>query len=177
MFLVASHFKNWYSGAFFCVRQQQFLWRCNIYGAVTATTHMVSCHFLTIVCFKKSKPVDKYLLSKDERAKCSWTILLLPLLKRSFSRWGLAFMQAWRKCVAAIWKNSFGSVLEELCSTILSTVAARSKLGQGVSRFCPEVMLGGDSHSAFFLFGQLQHGWIARGWEKGSNVDAWKAEF
>ena len=43
--------------------------------------------------------------------------------------------------------------LEEFCSTILSTVAARSKLGQGVSCFCPEIFLGGDDHSAFFLHG------------------------
>ena len=56
---------------------------------------------------------------------------------------------------------------EEFCSTILSTVAARSKLGQGVSCFCPEIILGGDGHSAFFLFGQLMDGLIACGCEKG----------
>ena len=48
--------------------------------------------------------------------------------------------------------------LEEFCSTILSTEAARSKLGQGVSCFCPEIILGGDDHSAFFLHGKLLDG-------------------
>ena len=66
--------------------------------------------------------------------------------------------------------------LDELCSTILSTVAARSKLGQGVSCFCPEIILGGDDHSAFFLYGQLLDGLVECGWEKGSNVEACKAE-
>ena len=39
--------------------------------------------------------------------------------------------------------------LEEFCSSILSTVAARSELGQGFSCFCPEINLGGDDHSNF----------------------------
>ena len=67
--------------------------------------------------------------------------------------------------------------LDEFCSTILSTVAAISKLGQGVSCFCPEIILGGDDHSAFFLFGQLLDGLVECGWEKGSHIEACKAEF
>ena len=67
--------------------------------------------------------------------------------------------------------------LDEFCSAILSTVTARSKLGQGVSCFCPEIILGGDDHSAFFLCGQLLDGLVECGWEKGSNVEAYKAEF
>ena len=67
--------------------------------------------------------------------------------------------------------------LDEFCSTTLSTVAARSKLGHGVSGFCPEIILGGDDHSDFFLYGQLLDGLIECGWEKGSNVEACEAEF
>ena len=67
--------------------------------------------------------------------------------------------------------------LEEFCSTFLSTVAARSNLGQGVSCFCPEIILGGNDHSAFFLHGHLLDGLIECGWEKGSNVEVCKAEF
>ena len=67
--------------------------------------------------------------------------------------------------------------LEEFCSTILSTVATRSKLGQGVSCFCPEIILGGNDLSAFFLHGQLLDGLVECGWEKGSSVEACKAEF
>ena len=67
--------------------------------------------------------------------------------------------------------------LEEITNTVLSTVAARSKLAQGVSCFCPEIIIGGDDHSAFFLLGQLLDGMIACGWEKGSNIEACKFEF
>ena len=66
---------------------------------------------------------------------------------------------------------------EKICSTILSTVAARSKLGQRVSCFCPELILGRYDHSAFFLYGQLLDGFVECGWEKVSNDEVCKAEF
>ena len=71
-------------------------------------------------------------------------------------------------------RSSARRFFEEFTSTVLSTVAARSKLGQGVSCFCPEISIGGVDHFAFFLFGQLL---IVCGWEKGSTVDAGKSEF
>ena len=74
-------------------------------------------------------------------------------------------------------RSSARRFLEDFTSTVLSTVAARSKLGQGVSCFCPEIIIGGDDHSAFFLFGQLLDGLVECGWEKGSMVEACKAEF
>ena len=69
-------------------------------------------------------------------------------------------------------RSSARRFLEDFASTVLSTVAARSKLGQGVSCFCPEVIVGGDDHSAFFLFEQLLEGLVESGWEKGSAVEA-----
>ena len=65
----------------------------------------------------------------------------------------------------------------EFCSTILSTVAAISKPGQGVSCFCLEIIPAGDDNSAFFLYGQLLDGLVECGWEKGYNVEACKADF
>ena len=50
-------------------------------------------------------------------------------------------------------RNNARRFLDEFCSTILTTVAARSKLGEGVSCFCPEIILRGDDHSAFFCTG------------------------
>ena len=67
------------------------------------------------------------------------------------------------------------SFFEEFTSTVLSTVAARTRLGQSVSCFCSEIIIGGDYHSAFFLFGQLLDSLIACGWVKGSTVEACKA--
>ena len=74
-------------------------------------------------------------------------------------------------------RSSAGQFPEEFTSTVLSTVAARSKLGHGVSCFCPEIIIGGDDHSAFFLFGQHLDGLIFCGWEKGSTIETCKAEF
>ena len=74
-------------------------------------------------------------------------------------------------------RSSARRFLEDFTSTVLSTVAARLKLGQGVSCFCPEIIIGGDDHSAFFLFGQLLDGLVECGWEKRSTVEACKAEF
>ena len=66
--------------------------------------------------------------------------------------------------------------LEDLVTTILSTVAARSPIGQGLNCFCPEIVIGGDNYSAFHLFGQLD-GLLEIGWVKGSEVEPAKAEF
>ena len=74
-------------------------------------------------------------------------------------------------------RSSARRFLEKFTSTVLSSAAARSKLGQDVSCFCPESIIGGDDHSAFFLFRQLLDGLIACAWEKGSNIEARKAEF
>ena len=67
--------------------------------------------------------------------------------------------------------------LEEFCSAILSTVVASSKLGQGGSCFCPEIILGGNNQSTFFLYGQILDGLVECGREKGSNIEACKVEF
>ena len=74
-------------------------------------------------------------------------------------------------------RSSVRRFLDDFASTVLSTFAARSKLGQGVSCFYPEIIIRGDDHSAFFLFGQLLDGLVECGWEKGSTVEACKAEF
>ena len=62
-------------------------------------------------------------------------------------------------------------------STILSTVAARSPIGQGLCCFCPEIVIGGDDYSAFHLFGQLLDGLLELSWVRGSEVEPAKAEF
>ena len=66
---------------------------------------------------------------------------------------------------------------EDLLSTILSTVAARSPVGQGLSCSCPEIILGGDDYSLFHLLGQLLDGLFELGWFRGSEIEPAKAEF
>ena len=60
-------------------------------------------------------------------------------------------------------------------STILSTAAARSPVGQGLSCFCPEIVIGG--YSALQFFGQLLDGLLEIGWVRGSEIEPPKAEF
>ena len=80
------------------------------------------------------------------------------------------------QCLKKEFRSSARRFLEDFTSTVLPTVAARSKLGQGVC-FSPEIIIGGDDHSTFFLFGQLLDSLVECGWEKGSTVEACKAEF
>ena len=104
-----------------------------------------------------------------------------PAIKDQHFLVGTRVHAALEKMTSQYLKKEFRSsarrFLEEFTRTILSTVAARSKLGQGVSCFCPEIIIGGNDHSAFFLFGQLLDGLVECGWEKGSTVEACKAEF
>ena len=66
---------------------------------------------------------------------------------------------------------------EDLVSTIFSTVTARSPLGQGLSCFCPEIIIGGDDYSAFhLLFGQLLDELLELGWVRGSEIEPAKVE-
>ena len=67
--------------------------------------------------------------------------------------------------------------LEDLVSTILSTVAACSPVGHGLSCFCPEIVIGGDKYSVFHLLGQLLDGLFELGWVNGSELEPAKAEF
>ena len=78
-------------------------------------------------------------------------------------------------------KNEFRSTarrfLEDFARTMVSTVAAHFMLGLVVSCFCPEKNIWGDDYSALFFLGHLLDNLIACGWEKGSTMEAGKAEF
>ena len=60
---------------------------------------------------------------------------------------------------------------EDLVSTIFSTVAARPPVGQGLSCFCPEIIIGGDDYSAHPPFGQLLDGLLEFGWVRGQKLN------
>ena len=67
--------------------------------------------------------------------------------------------------------------LEEFTTSVLSTVAARSKIGQGLSCFCPAIIIGGDDHAPLHLLRQLLDGLLERGWVKGSEIEACRSEY
>ena len=67
--------------------------------------------------------------------------------------------------------------LEEFVNFFLSTVAARSVIGQGLSCFCPAIVVGGDDVAPLQLFNKLLDGLLEKGWTRGSEVEACRAEY
>ena len=67
--------------------------------------------------------------------------------------------------------------LVEFTTSVLSTVTARSKIGQGLSLFCPAIIIGGDNHAPLHLLALLLDGLLERGWIKGSEIEACRAEY
>ena len=67
--------------------------------------------------------------------------------------------------------------LEDLFNCVLSTVASRSVIGQGLSCFCPASVVGADDVAPFQLFNKLLDGLLEKGWTKGSDVEACRAEY
>ena len=67
--------------------------------------------------------------------------------------------------------------LLDFVNCVLSTVAARSVIGQGLSCFCPAIVVGGDDVAPLQLFNKLLDGLLEEGWTKGSEVEACRAEY
>ena len=68
-------------------------------------------------------------------------------------------------------------ILEDFVNCVLSTVAARSAIGQGLSCFCPPVLIGGDDHAPLQLFDLLLDGLLAKGWVRDGDMEACKSEY
>ena len=60
---------------------------------------------------------------------------------------------------------------------VLSTVAARSAIGQALICFCPAIVVGGDDVAPLQLFNKLLDGLLEKGWTRGSEVEACWAEY
>ena len=67
--------------------------------------------------------------------------------------------------------------LEDFVNCVLSTVAARSVIGQGLSVFCPAILVGGNDVAPLQLFNKLLDGLLEESWTKGSEVEACRAEY
>ena len=67
--------------------------------------------------------------------------------------------------------------LEDFLNCVLSTVAARSVIGQGLSCFCPAIVVAGDDVAPLQLFNKLLDGLLEKGWIRGSEVEACRAEY
>ena len=67
--------------------------------------------------------------------------------------------------------------LEEFVKCVLSTVASRSVIEQGMSCFCPAVVVGGDDVAPLQLFNKRLDGLLEKGCTRGSEVETCRAEY
>ena len=65
--------------------------------------------------------------------------------------------------------------LEEFVNCVLSNVASRSVIGQGLSCFCPEILVGRDDVAPLQFFEKLFDGLLVKGWTRGSEVETCRA--
>ena len=68
-------------------------------------------------------------------------------------------------------------LLEEFTNSVYSTVAARSTTGQGLTCFCPAIIIGEGDHAPLHLLGLLLDVLLERGWIKGNDIEACRAEY
>ena len=146
-----------------------------------ATWRFGSSTGLCIVCCKRSNEVAICPSTRNGRRTRSQIIRVSEPSKRSFSWKGLICYQPTKKENSSFLRKGFRKdcrcFFEDLLSTILSTVAARSPVRQRLSCFCPKIIIGGVDYSAFYLFGQLPDGLLELGWVRGSEIEPAKTEF
>ena len=80
-------------------------------------------------------------------------------------------------CLKKEFRRDFRKFLEDFVNCVLSTVAARSAIGQGLSCFRPPVLIGEDDHAPLQLFDLLTDGLLAKGWVRGGDMEACKSEY
>ena len=68
-------------------------------------------------------------------------------------------------------------LLEEFTTSVLSTVAARSKVGQGLNCLCPAIFIGANDHAPLRVLGLLLDWLLERGWMNSSEMEACRAEY
>ena len=67
--------------------------------------------------------------------------------------------------------------LEEFVNCVLSTVASMSLMRQGMRCLCTAMVVGGDDLAPFQLFKKFLDGLLGRGWTRGNEVKACRAEY
>ena len=73
-------------------------------------------------------------------------------------------------------KRDCRKFLEVFVNRVLSTVAARSVIGQGLSCFCPPSLVGGDDQASMQLFDMSLDGLLEKSRVRGAKMEAFKSE-
>ena len=80
-------------------------------------------------------------------------------------------------CLQKEFRRDARRFLEDFVNCVLSTVAARSVIGRGLSCFCHAIVVGGEAVVPLKLFNKVLDGLLEKGWTKGSEVEACRAEY
>ena len=80
-------------------------------------------------------------------------------------------------CLKKEFRRDCRKFLEDFVNCVLSTVAARSAIGQGLSCFCLPFVICGDDHAPMKLFDMLLDGLLAKGGVRGAEMEACKSEY
>ena len=144
-------------------------------------TRLVNWLDSSTVCYRRSsKDLHCLLWSNGMTMCCQITPNFFQLLMESFWPRRPCWQLSTRLGVH-IWSGNSNETpvdfLEEFTTSVMSTVAARSKIGQGLSCFGPAVIIGGDNHALLHLLGLLLDGLLDRGWIKSSEIEACRAEY
>ena len=161
---------------FFCQQVLQSSVRCNYgYYAFGEVAHFVYCLLQKI---KQSRILpmieqwEEYMTPKhskfaaiDEDRFLAGIRVLSALEKSGSSYLEKEFRRDCRK------------FLEDSVNCVLSTVAARSVIGQGFSCFYLPILVGGNDHDPKHLFEMLLDGLLEKGWMRGAEMEACKSEY
>ena len=67
--------------------------------------------------------------------------------------------------------------LEDFVNCVLSTVAAKSAIGQGLSCFCPPILVGGHDHAPIQLFDMFLYDLLGESCVMGAEMEGCKSEY
>ena len=143
------------------------------------TTHLASWLASSNAFCRKSNKELHCLLWSSGTNMC-WPItqnFLLLQMESSCTRVLAALNKIGTSYLKKYFQRDARRFLEEFTTSVLSTVAARSKAGQGLSCFCPAIIIGGDDHGPLQLLGLLLDGLLERGWVKGGEFEACRADY
>ena len=149
--------------------------------AIMVTTNLISCLGSPTAFFRRlSKELRCLLWSSGMNMSWQTTQKFPPIADEEFLA-ETRVLAALNKIASSYLKKEFQRdarrFLEEFTTSVPSTVAARSKIGQGLSCFCPAILIGGDDLVPLHLLGFLLDGLLERGWIKGGDIEACRAEY
>ena len=135
---------------------------------------------LSTACCRKSRRRHHCPLLNNGKNTLSLTIRgSLQMMTKTFSL-APVWWQHWTKLVVITYVQNFVVMPVTFLKNrwiVLSTVAARSVIGHGISCFYHEIVVGRDDVAPSQLFNKLLDGLLVKGWTRGSEVEASRAVY